>query len=92
MAAFSSGGKSPVVAQYMRDNAKLMITEELSDINDAFGEFRERLSLMIPDEHERRMVYAKLLTEALLNNRVPTMEEAEKLAGSKQQVSADICL
>ncbi len=61
--AFSSGGKSPCLTQYLRDKMRDSITPEIGQINDKLGEIREQLKETCPDEKERKRMLKKIVDD-----------------------------
>lgn len=55
VAAFSSGGKNPVVTQYMKQQAQAFIDERLGEINEALGQIRDQLA-DVPSERRKRIL------------------------------------
>ncbi len=64
--AFSSGGKSPILTQHLRDREKEIITPELGALNDELGEIREELKKTIPDQKERKKALKTLTLDKVL--------------------------
>ncbi|MBR0147073.1 MAG: bifunctional precorrin-2 dehydrogenase/sirohydrochlorin ferrochelatase [Eubacterium sp.] len=52
--AVSSGGKSPYVAQYVRDRLRESLPEDIGEINDKMGELRVRAKEDYPEAKDRR--------------------------------------
>ena len=52
--AVSSGGKSPYVAQYVRDRLREVLPEDIGKINDLMGELRAYAKDNFPDAQDRR--------------------------------------
>ena len=65
VAAFSSGGRNPVVTQYMKKQATSFIDERLGEINEKTGMIRDVLMDLKPDE--RKKIMQALLDELLSN-------------------------
>ena len=65
VAAFSSGGRNPVVTQYMKKQASSFIDERLGEINEKTGMIRDVLMDLKPDE--RKKIMQALLDELLSN-------------------------
>lgn len=63
--AFSSGGKSPYLTQYLRDKMRDSITPKIGQINDKLGEIREQLKETCPDEKERKQALRKIADDLL---------------------------
>ena len=77
VAAFSSGGNSPVVTQYLKEQAKPVVTENVGAIASCLGDLRERVKQCVKTEAARKQVYQELLEIGLEGDRVPTAEEIE---------------
>lgn len=63
VAAFSSGGRNPVITQYMKEACKDVINERLGDINEETGKIRDRLMDLSPKE--RKAVMREILERCL---------------------------
>jgi len=61
VAAISSGGKSPVLARYLRTKIEAILTPDLGRLNTYFGNIRQRLKQLLPEPNQRRVVVEKLL-------------------------------
>jgi uroporphyrin-III C-methyltransferase/precorrin-2 dehydrogenase/sirohydrochlorin ferrochelatase/precorrin-2 dehydrogenase/sirohydrochlorin ferrochelatase len=89
VAAFSSGGKSPVLTQYLREQNRGIVTEKAGEIADLLGEIREEVKSFVPTEEERKQVYRKCLSEFLLADVLPDREHLlatlKKRYGSKDK-------
>ena len=59
VAAFSSGGRNPVITQYMKKQASSFIDERLGQINEKTGQIRDLLMDMSPAE--RKIIMQKVL-------------------------------
>ena len=77
IAAFSSGGKSPVLTQYLKKMAKEYVTEELGDINAYLGNIRKEIQCLLPTEEQRKEVFEKILDYSLTNHEIPSKKETE---------------
>ena len=77
VAAFSSGGKSPVLTQYLKKMAKEYVTEELGDINAYLGNIRKEIQCLLPTEEQRKEVFEKILDYSLTNHEIPSKKETE---------------
>lgn len=89
VAAFSSGGNSPVVTQYLKEQAKPVMTERLGAIAGCLGELREQVKQCVETEAERRQVYQELLEIGLEGDRIPTAEEIEVVINTHIEKSVD---
>jgi uroporphyrin-III C-methyltransferase/precorrin-2 dehydrogenase/sirohydrochlorin ferrochelatase/precorrin-2 dehydrogenase/sirohydrochlorin ferrochelatase len=74
VAAFSSGGKSPVITQYLREQNRGIVTEKTGKIADLLGEIREDVKAAVPVETMRKHVYRECLSELLLVDELPDKE------------------
>lgn len=77
VAAFSSGGNSPVLAQYLKSRAKEFLTEEIGEVNECLGKTRNKIRNIFPTETIRKEVFKGILEYALSNNNIPTEKEIE---------------
>lgn len=65
VAAFSSGGNSPVITQYLKEHAKKYLTPELGEINEYLGSLRPQIKAQYATEAERKAAYRRILEEEL---------------------------
>lgn len=63
VAAFSSGGRNPVITQYMKESCRDVINERLGDINEETGKIRDCLMDLSPKE--RKTVMREILQRCL---------------------------
>ena len=61
VAAFSSGGQSPMITQYLKEKIKPNLTEELGQIAQILGSLRKIAKSCIATEQERKAFYKELL-------------------------------
>lgn len=61
VAAFSSGGQSPLITQYLKEKIKPDLTEELGQIAQILGSLRKLAKSCIETEQERKAFYKELL-------------------------------
>lgn len=78
VAAFSSGGQSPALTQYLKAQMRPVMTPLLGELAACLGEIRETVRRRTRDESERKRIYQELLREALEKERVFSGEEAEE--------------
>lgn len=71
VAAVSSGGKSPLVTQYIRDQLSETLTEEVAELTDFLGEIRERVKRETERESQRKAIYRALFAWGLEHHRIP---------------------
>lgn len=73
VAAFSSGGNSPVLTQYLKSKEKEVLTPFLGELNEYMGQIREPVISEYDTEAERKSVFKKLLLEAIDNGKIPEL-------------------
>ena len=61
VAAFSSGGQSPLITQYLKEKIKPDLNEELGQIAQILGSLRSLVKSCIATEQERKAFYKELL-------------------------------
>lgn len=61
VAAFSSGGQSPLITQYLKEKIKPDLNEELGQIAQILGSLRSLAKSCIATEQERKAFYRELL-------------------------------
>lgn len=74
VAAFSSGGQSPLVTQYLKAQMTPLLTDLLAKLAGRLGEERERVQKLCPEE-ARKMVYQEMLSLGLEKGSVPSEKE-----------------
>ena len=82
VAAFSSGGQSPVVTQYLKKQMRPILTELIGTLAAQLGGLRERVKQMESKE-ARKTVYQTLFQKGLEQTRQLSEEEIEKVIGGK---------
>lgn len=75
VAAFSSGGNSPVLTQYLKEKNRTIVTAHLGEIADALGTIRDEVKSMTATEQERKKICQNLLLDLLNTDDVPESEE-----------------
>lgn len=75
VAAFSSGGRSPVITQYLRQKNETVLTDTLGQLAECLGSLRQTAKKQIREPHKRREFYYELLQLGLAEDRIP--EETE---------------
>ncbi len=78
VAAFSSGGQSPVTAQHLKEGIRPMMTPLLGEISSCLGSLRERVMGCVDTQEGRKRLYQELLALALEEERIPSKEEIEE--------------
>lgn len=82
VSAFSSGGQSPVITQYLKKEVTPLMAGQLGGLAASLGALRETVKEQVKTERERKMLYREILHLGLEKNEIPTDEEiAEILAG-----------
>jgi len=79
VAAFSSGGKSPILSQYLKEKAREYVTEEMAEINECLGSIRKEVQTLFPNERIRKEVFEAVLNFWLSNNMIPCRMEIEAI-------------
>lgn len=71
VAAFSSGGNSPVLTQYLKGKEQEILTPFLGELNEYMGQIREKVIAQYDTEAERKHVFKEILCAAIDNGRIP---------------------
>ena len=71
VAAFSSGGNSPVLTQYLKGKEQEILTPFLCELNEYMGQIREKVIAQYDTEAERKRVFKEILCAAIDNGRIP---------------------
>ena len=78
LAAFSTGGDSPVVAQYLKEKNREFLTHWLGKLTGYLGSLRPIVKKELQTMEERKSLYQKILDRGLKEKRLLSLEEAEK--------------
>lgn len=78
VAAFSSGGQSPVVTQYLKEQMRPVMTPLLGNLAERLGDLRERIRQINPAE-ARKEIYREILQAGLEKGEIPSDEEIEEI-------------
>ena len=70
VAAFSSGGNSPVLTQYLKGKEKEILTPFLGELNEYMGQIREKVIAEYDTEAERKRVFKEILCAAIDNGSI----------------------
>lgn len=81
VAAFSSGGQSPLLTQYLKKANEPIVTAFLGELARCLGELRQEVKECVEPEERRRQIYEEVLRLGLERGELPTKEEIEKLIG-----------
>ena len=71
VAAFSSGGNSPVLTQYLKGKEQEILTPFLGELNEYMGQIREKVIAQYDTEAERKRVFKEILCAANDNGGIP---------------------
>lgn len=71
VAAFSSGGNSPVLTQYLKGKENEILTPFLGELNEYMGQIREKVIAQYDTEAERKRVFKEILCAAIDNGKIP---------------------
>lgn len=71
VAAFSSGGNSPVLTQYLKGKEQEILTPFLGELNEYMGQIREKVIAQYDTQAERKRVFKEILCAAIYNGRIP---------------------
>ncbi len=80
--AFSSGGNSPALTQYLRNKEKEILTPRLGELNEVLGRWRQPIKELFPLETSRKSAFEQLIDYVLCYDGIPTDEEIEELLGA----------
>ncbi len=78
VAAFSSGGQSPLVTQYLKAQMQPLLTDFLAKLAERLGDMRESVHKQCKEE-VRKMVYQEILSLGLEKGSVPSDEEIRQV-------------
>lgn len=79
VAAFSSGGQSPVIAQYLKSQVRSILTPHLGELADCLGSIRERVQQCISTAEVRKEIYRELLQTGLEHDTILSEDEIERV-------------
>lgn len=71
VAAFSSGGNSPELTQYLKGKEQEILTPFLGELNEYMGQIREKVIAQYDTQAERKRVFKEILCAAIDNGRIP---------------------
>lgn len=78
VAAFSSGGKSPVITQYLKSRIQPAMTPLLGELAEMLGDLREELR-GTGSESGRKSIYQEILECCMEKGSVPSKEETDEI-------------
>lgn len=79
VAAFSSGGNSPVVTQYLKGRNRELVTPALGEITAYLGSIRELVKEIVPTEEMRKRVYLQILNRWETTGKIPSERERQTI-------------
>lgn len=79
VAAYSSGGNSPVITQYLRDMGKKYLTDFVGDLAEYLGSIRGYVKENTQNETVRKHIYKEIFEQALINERLPEKHMVEEI-------------
>lgn len=71
IAAFSIGGNSPVLAQYLKSQEKEILTPFLGELNEYMGKIRKRVIEKYDAEEKRKEIFKEIVNTAIENGELP---------------------
>lgn len=69
--AFSSGGNSPVLTQYLKEKEKPILTPFLGELNEYMGEIRDTVIREYESEDERKRAFQEIAKAAIESGILP---------------------
>ncbi len=76
--AFSTGGKSPLITQYLKESVKGTLTPFVGELADFLGSIRTFVKENTQTEEERRQIYQQLLKDALDSEKIPDKKNVSR--------------
>lgn len=83
VAAFSSGGQSPLITQHLKKANEPIVTAFLGELARCLGELRQEVKERIEPAERRRQIYGEVLRLGLERGELPAREEIEKIMERK---------
>ena len=77
--AFTSGGRSPVITQYLKGQAEFYVTEFIGQMAETLGNIRENVKLQVKPESRRKELYQEILKKGLESGQLPDSEEIDQI-------------
>ncbi len=71
VAAFSSGGNSPVLTQYLKGKEQEVLTPFLGELNEAMGHLRQSVIDAYDTEEQRKEAFKEILYKAIESETLP---------------------
>lgn len=82
VAAFSSGGRSPVLARHLKEQARPLITPLIGELASCLGSVRAFVRERVGSEEARKKIYQEILRLGLEKEAVPSEREIEQVIGA----------
>lgn len=79
VAAFSSGGQSPVITQYLKEQIRSVMTPQIGEVARCLGNLRETVQRNPKTRGAGKQIYRELLQLSIEMDRVPTDEEIKRV-------------
>lgn len=78
VAAFSTGGNSPVIAQYLKESSEKYLTDLVGELAESLGSIRDMVKATA-NPKIRKKIYSSVFNEGIKLGRVPSKEEIEEI-------------
>lgn len=79
VAAFSSGGQSPVITQYLKEQMRSVATPLLGEMASCLGCLRKNVQQSAKTNDAKKKIYREILMLSIEKDRIPTEEEIEQI-------------
>ena len=87
VAAFSSGGQSPVITQYLKAEMQPVMTPRLGELAACLGSLRKAVHQSVKTEEARKKIYREILQFGLNHDTIPSKEEIERIIEKYKSIS-----
>lgn len=77
--AFSSGGQSPVVTQYLKKQLQPVLNEYIGEIAECLGEIRQEVKQKVKIGNQRKCLYQEILGRCLEEGKLLPKEQLEQM-------------
>lgn len=81
VAAFSSGGQSPLITQYLKEKTRSVVTPQIGELASCLGSLRKTVQQCTETKNAGKNIYRELLQLGLEEDRIPTEKEIEEIIG-----------
>ena len=79
--AFSSGGNSPVLSKFLKDEMSDVLTSQMGELNEILGRWRPEILKKYPNESERKEFFERVIEIERKDGKVPDDTEIERMLG-----------